>query len=37
MDEFLKDPFWRFLGKLRSKEVQKEWSRFSGTVLLERM
>jgi len=29
--------FWRFLGKLRSKEVQKEWSRFSGTVLLERM
>jgi methyltransferase (TIGR00027 family) len=29
--------FWRFLGKLRSQKVQQEWSRFSGTVLLERM
>ena len=29
--------FWRFLGRFRSKEVQKEYSRFSGTVLLERM
>jgi methyltransferase (TIGR00027 family) len=29
--------FWRFLGKLRSKEVQKQWERFSGTALLERM
>ena len=29
--------FWRFLGRFRSKEVQKVWSRFSGTVLLERM
>jgi hypothetical protein len=29
--------FWRFLGRLRSKQTQEEFRRFSGTVLLERM
>jgi O-methyltransferase involved in polyketide biosynthesis len=28
---------WRFLGRLRSKQTQEEFRRFSGTVLLERM
>jgi len=29
--------FWRFLGRLRSRQTQEEFRRFSGTVLLERM